>query len=261
MLKLVYVITRRPDLTPEQFYDYWLNTHGPLVRSQAKTLRLRKYIQSHLIVDSPANEALRSVRGMLPPVDGITEVWWDSIEDFRAAYATPEGAIAAKILDEDESKFIDFKNSQVFFTEEHVIFDHTGGKLPADCSKCTYLLSAKDGMTQEECHRTWLVDHGPLVASFAKTNAMCRYIQSHTVHNDVNLSFTKSPRGFAAPLDGITEVWVSAAEAAAITDHEAAAKGGAAMAEDERRFVQMDRSRCFMTTEHVIFDYTGEAKA
>ena len=32
-------------------------------------------------------------------------------------------------------------------------------------------------------------------------------------------------------------------------------RGGAALVEDERRFVDMSRSRCFMTREHEIFDY------
>ncbi|KAI9011830.1 hypothetical protein DFJ74DRAFT_311923 [Hyaloraphidium curvatum] len=259
MIKLVYVISRRPELTPEQFHEHWLNTHGPLVKAHAKALKIRKYVQSHLIRDHPGNEPMRRVRGMLPPVDGITEVWYDSLEDRNAGYATPEGELAAKILDEDERKFIDFKNSQVFLTKEHLIFDHTGGKLPDDCEKNTYLLSAKEGLTQEECHRTWLNDHGPLVASFAKSNALCRYIQSHAVHDEVNQAIAKSERGYMSPLDGITEVWISKAEAAKVTDRAAARKGAAAMAEDERRFVQMDRSRCFMTKEHVIFDYTGDA--
>jgi len=45
-------------------------------------------------MDSPLNEAMRASRGMLPEVPGITEVWWDSLEDFRAAAASPEGAAA-----------------------------------------------------------------------------------------------------------------------------------------------------------------------
>ena len=84
MIKLVYVITRRADLSVEAFRDYWLHRHGPLVAAQAEALRLRKYVQSHLI-DHEANEAMRGVRGMLPAVDGITEVWWESLDALQAA--------------------------------------------------------------------------------------------------------------------------------------------------------------------------------
>jgi uncharacterized protein (TIGR02118 family) len=256
MIKLVYVITRRADKTPEQFYDYWLNGHGPLVAAQAKALRLKKYVQSHTI-DHPANEGMRAVRGMLPPVDGITEVWWESIEDMAAAYATPEGIEAGRILAEDEAGFIDFANSQVFLTQEHDIFDHTGGKGPGpEAIKVTYLLSRREDLTQEACHQTWLEDHGPLVASFAKPCLMSKYVQSHTIAPDFNAS-SQAARGYLPPLDGITEVWIeSLSDLARSGETEEGRAGGAALVEDERRFVQMDTSRCFLTREHLIFDHS-----
>ena len=257
MIKLVYVITRRADHSAEAFADYWLNTHGPLVAAQAGALRLRKYVQSHLI-DHPANEGMRAVRGMLPPVDGITEVWWDSLEDFQAAYATTEGAASGRILAADEAKFIDFSKSQVFMTDEHVIFDHTGGKGPGpDAVKVTYLLSKRHDLTQAACHHTWLHDHGPLVASFAGLLGMSKYVQSHTTAHEINAR-SQAAIGFAPPLDGITEVWVpSLAEFEKGGATEAERSASMALVEDERRFVEMGASRCFLTREHLIFDHTG----
>jgi hypothetical protein len=38
---------------------------------------------------------------------------------------------------------------------------------------------------------------------------------------------------------------------------EAGQKAGMALVEDERRFVEMGQSRCFLTREHVIFDHTS----
>jgi len=113
MIKLVYVIVRKDGMSAADFRDYWLTRHGPLVAAQAEVLRLRRYVQSHPF-DDAASEAMRSVRGMLPPVDGVTEVWWDSLEDFQAAYATPEGQAAGRVLAEDEAKFIDFSKSQIW---------------------------------------------------------------------------------------------------------------------------------------------------
>ncbi len=257
MIKLVYVITRRADLSVEAFRDYWLHRHGPLVAAQAEALQLRKYVQSHLI-DHEANEAMRGVRGMLPAVDGITEVWWESLDALQAAYATPEGAASGAILAEDEAKFIDFSNSQVFLTEEHTVFDHTGGKGPGpDAVKVTYLLAARHDLTQAQCHQTWRNDHGPLVASFAKPCLMQKYVQSHTIAQEANAA-SQALRGYAPPLDGITEVWIdSLADLARSGETEAGRAGAMALVEDERRFVEMGRSRCFLTKEHLIFDHTA----
>jgi uncharacterized protein (TIGR02118 family) len=124
MVKLVYILKRRSDLTPQQFYARWLEEHGPLVKEVASDIKAVRYVQSHTI-DTPMNQQLADSRGMPPAFDGITEVWWNSLEDLANSMATPEGAAAMQRLLEDERDFIDFENSHLFMTEEHVIFDKT----------------------------------------------------------------------------------------------------------------------------------------
>ena len=122
MLKFVYCVRRHPNVTPEAFKKYWLENHGPLVRSYAKALRAKKYVQSHTL-DTELNAAAQIPRGTKPPYDGITEVWWNSAEDLVAALSSPEGQEANAILATDEGRFCDLPNCSVFFTEEHTIFD------------------------------------------------------------------------------------------------------------------------------------------
>lgn len=122
MIKFVYCVRRRPDVTPEAFKKYWLENHGPLVRSHAAALRARKYVQSHTL-DTELNTYAQMPRGTKPAYDGITELWWDQAEDLIAALGSPEGQAANKILAEDEARFCDLPNCSVFFTEEHTIFD------------------------------------------------------------------------------------------------------------------------------------------
>lgn len=123
MIKFVYCVRRRPDITPEAFRKYWLENHGPLVRSYAKTVRAKKYIQSHTL-DTPLNAAAQVPRGTKPAYDGLTELWWDSAEDLMAALSSPEGQQANAILAQDEARFCDLPNCSVFFAEEHTIFDY-----------------------------------------------------------------------------------------------------------------------------------------
>ena len=121
MIKFVYAVRRRPELSPEAFRKYWLEKHGPLVRQHAKALRAKRYVQSHTL-DTPLNQITQQARGTQAPYDGLTELWWDSIEDLIAASQTPEGQAANVTLAQDEARFCDLPNCSVFFTEEHTIF-------------------------------------------------------------------------------------------------------------------------------------------
>ena len=120
MIKLVYCLRRRANISPEEFYRYWLNTHAPKVRNAAEKMRAVRYIQSHTC-GPEVNQAFVASRGLAPPYDGITEVWWNSIEDLKAAMV--EAAEVMAMLREDESQFIEFSQSCVFLTTEHLIFD------------------------------------------------------------------------------------------------------------------------------------------
>ena len=125
MIKLVYIVAKRADISEKDFHEYWLKTHGPLVRSFAKSMRAKKYVQSHTVHEDAGNQIRNTRPKMKETYDGITEVWWDSAEDFSGSGAVKDGADAARALLEDESKFIDFEHSSIFLTEEHEIFDYT----------------------------------------------------------------------------------------------------------------------------------------
>jgi uncharacterized protein (TIGR02118 family) len=117
VIKFVMCLTRHPDMTRQQFQDYWLNQHGPFFQKHAGDLRSKKYIQSHTI-DTPMNDLLRMSRGMLPEFDGIAEVWFESEEDMVAAMSSLEGMKLATELLEDENKFIDHSKSSAFIVRE-----------------------------------------------------------------------------------------------------------------------------------------------
>jgi hypothetical protein len=122
MIKLVYCLRRRNDVEPEEFYRYWLNDHGPLVKSVAEAIGASKYVQSHTSF-SELNDRFQQSRDLAAPYDGITEVWWKDKEALEAGMSSADGLAAHARLKEDEVKFIDFSQSRVFMSEEHLIFD------------------------------------------------------------------------------------------------------------------------------------------
>ncbi len=122
MIKLVYCVRRRAEISQEEFHNYWLNTHGPNVRAVAEKINALRYVQSHHC-GPDSNAMIRKSRNMAAPYDGITEVWFRGEADMNAAMATDEGRAAGAFLIEDEGRFIDLEHSCAFLTQEHEIFD------------------------------------------------------------------------------------------------------------------------------------------
>lgn len=119
--------------------------------------------------------------------------------------------------------------------------------------KLIYCIRRKDGLTREAFLKTWLQDHAPLVKSYAGAMGAVRYVQSHTGFDDLNAQFQAS-RQSAEPFDGVTEIWWDsrAAYEAALATPEAKV-AGRALFEDEKRFIDFERSSVFFTEEYEVF--------
>lgn len=107
MVKLVYGITRKPDLSVEEFQRYWRDVHGPIA---ARIPGLRRYVQCHTLPQLYSGDTS-------PAYDGVAELWFDDLEALQAAMASPELQAAR----EDERNFIDHSRVFVVITQEHTI--------------------------------------------------------------------------------------------------------------------------------------------
>jgi len=109
MIKLVYCITKKAELTDEEFFHYWQNIHGPI---GARIPHLRKLVQSHRIT-VPGDERR-------PDYDGMAELWFEDEAALLAARQSPEW----KASSEDELNFIDHAKVAYFVAKEHTILIH-----------------------------------------------------------------------------------------------------------------------------------------
>jgi uncharacterized protein (TIGR02118 family) len=108
MIKSLGLLTRRPELTHEQFVKHWLEIHAPLAYAVPG---VRRYVQNHIIEertrpDIPTTEVA---------IDGIAELWFDDRTAMNLANASPE----AKRLHDDGALFIGHIKS--FVIEEKTI--------------------------------------------------------------------------------------------------------------------------------------------
>ena len=118
MIKLVFCVRRRSDISEEEFHRYWLEEHGPLVRERAAAMGVRRYVQTHRI-DTPMNAAIRATRNAEEPYDGVAELWWDDLAALGGGGEDAQRA-AAELL-EDERRFVDLERCSLWFGEEHEI--------------------------------------------------------------------------------------------------------------------------------------------
>jgi len=108
MIKSLSLLTRRPELTHEQFVKHWVEIHAPLAHRVPGLLR---YVQSHIVEerkrpDIPSHDV---------EVDGVAELWYESRESMANAHASPE----AKALHADGALFIG--RIKTFTIEEKII--------------------------------------------------------------------------------------------------------------------------------------------
>lgn len=122
MIKLTFALTRLPSLSREEFQAYWYDHHAPLVASVRETLGIRRYVQMHSL-PAEASAQLRASRGGPEGYDGVAQLWYDSLETLGGLMQKPEAQAAARLLLEDERKFIDLPKSPLWWGQERVIFD------------------------------------------------------------------------------------------------------------------------------------------
>lgn len=123
--------------------------------------------------------------------------------------------------------------------------------------KLVYCLRRRSDLGPEEFQRYWREEHAPLVQRHAAVLGIRRYVQTHT-RPSPEADAVRASRGGPEAYDGVAELWFhdAAALMAAATSPEGMA-AGAALAEDERRFIDVEQSPIFLAEEHELVGAAG----
>ena len=118
--------------------------------------------------------------------------------------------------------------------------------------KLVFCLRRLPELSREEFQRYWFERHAPLVRSHAAALQIRRYVQTHTSEQPLNDALQGS-RGGREAYDGVAGLWWESAEAlASATATPEGRAAGAALLEDERRFIDLARSPLFVAVERAI---------
>lgn len=114
MIKVVYCLRRKADMSREKFQKYWLETHAQFGKNIEG---VKRYVQAHTITGE-LQEMLEAGHpaGKNEPFDGVAELWFEE-SDLRELPGKPGGLAALQ----DEANFIDFERSVIFLAKEHVV--------------------------------------------------------------------------------------------------------------------------------------------
>ena len=108
MIKSVSLLTRKAQISHEEFVKHWLEVHAPLAHAVPG---VRRYVQSHIVGERTRPD----ISTTDVEIDGIAELWYDDQAAMERANASPE----ATALHADGALFIGRIKS--FITEEKVI--------------------------------------------------------------------------------------------------------------------------------------------
>ena len=111
LLKRMSILTKRPDISAERFRDEWFGFHADAVR---KFPNLMGYTQN-LVIDRIGPDLTRPASHEQIPADGIVELWFESVDDIKAAFASP----AAEVSQRHALDFIG--TITTYLVETHVI--------------------------------------------------------------------------------------------------------------------------------------------
>ena len=88
MLKITVLLTRRSDLTHEEFAEYWENEHAPLVDDLPG---IKRYTTAPVLKPEESQ------------YDGVGEIYFETVEAMRKSFDNELG----RQIREDEANFID----------------------------------------------------------------------------------------------------------------------------------------------------------
>ena len=118
--------------------------------------------------------------------------------------------------------------------------------------RLVFALRRKPTLSRAEFQDYWLNKHAPLVASFASDLDILRYVQTHTLTDPANAAAQRARGDMESEYDGVAELWW--ASEADLTENlrqnEAAQKAGAALLEDEAKFIDLPNSPLWFAYEY-----------
>jgi uncharacterized protein (TIGR02118 family) len=180
MIKGIYGMHKRPDLSIEALHYNWFENHGPIVALAPKMIR---YVQQITLPEAYGGEPA-------PTHDGASLTWYEDLATQWWSMATPEWGLQGP----DAANWFVRGNSAFTVAIERPVVDGVGTTV---MTKAIFFVARNPSLSLEEFQKRWFDQHGALGA---KLPGLRRYVQNHTPAEAYN-----GPRTLTH--DGWSELW------------------------------------------------------
>jgi len=165
-LKLIGLLTRRPDLTLEQFSHHWRTRHRDLSLNLIAPGIMQGYIQNHRRPDAEA------IPGLPLAGDGFPELWTRGADVLSRLGAAPEYLQGAYL---DEPNFMDGR-SQALLAREIIVNDGPGRVAAASLVKIMLFFKRANGAKFGEFADQWATTRHPILMPEAVPVRLTRHV-------------------------------------------------------------------------------------
>ncbi|MGG1617564.1 EthD domain-containing protein [Paenibacillus sp. NRS-1782] len=169
MIKQMAIVTRRPDMTHEEFIDYVKHIHGYKITS-ANPLGIYEYIQNYVYdaAYGAKSDVLDGGYKIVYGRDSVTELYFEDAEAMAKTFSDP---YVHKVVGPDGPNFSDLGKSLPFLvTEEEVeVTNPSPGGI-----KIFYFIKKNDTLSSEEFNRLWFEAHNEIMTSHEGVRSQLR---------------------------------------------------------------------------------------
>lgn len=253
MIRLTYLLRRKPGATIDDFQRHLLDVHGPRLASHAADLDI---LRSVLVRTLSAPGPMGGARGpMEEPYDGVIEAWWWTREALTGALETPAGKAAWDDLLAGEREFVDLPRSPLWLAYEYPQVNPTPEEIVArernSIVKFYYPLRHLPDISMEAAQLYWRTNHGPLIRSQASGSGILRYVQVHRFDDPLEERFRAERGTVTETYTGHAELWFDRGNSAQNPERQAANDRAI---EDERKLIDFPKSAIWFAKERVVID-------
>ena len=164
MIKVFALLSKRSDLSDEEFHRYWHEVHAPFVLEH---LSAKRYVQCRCLPQ-------HRIPQMPPfPYAGVDELWFD---DFETAKRELEGPEYLEGPHKDDANFLDPAGPVWLFARENVVIPGPLIEKDSPITKILFCVKRKPKLSFTDFQDYWRNRHAPLVPG---TPELDRYVQCH----------------------------------------------------------------------------------